>query len=258
VSIEVDGPVDGQEAEPTAERTAEVAAEGTDEPAVEQAPRPARRRRWRWVLGVAAALAVVLLVPFAWVQATGQAHLRTLATVEDSPVALVLGAGLRPDGTPSTYLRRRLDAAQALYDAGTVQVVLVSGDNGSVGHDEPTAMRDYLVANGVPTQDVVLDHAGFDTHDSCVRAHDVFGVDRAVVLTQDYHVRRAAFSCVAAGIDTQGVGVSSASVQPRQAATWRLRELPASTKAWLDGITHAGPTFRGPDETGVRDALLAP
>ena len=81
---------------------------------------------------------------------------------------------------------------------------------------------------------------------------------RAVVLTQDYHVRRAVFSCVAAGIDTQGVGVSSDSVQPRQAVEWRLRELPASTKAWWDGITHAGPTYRGPDEVGVRDALLAP
>ncbi|WP_307858118.1 SanA/YdcF family protein [Cellulomonas fulva] len=217
-----------------------------------------RGRRWRWGLGIAAALVVLLLVPFAWVQAVGQAHLRTLETVEETPVALVLGAGLRPDGSPSTYLRRRLDAARVLYDAGTVQAVLVSGDSGSVGHDEPTAMRDYLVENGVPTQDVVLDYAGFDTHDSCVRAHDVFGVDRAVVLTQDYHVRRAVFSCVAAGIDTQGVGVSSASVRPRQAVEWRLRELPASSKAWWDGLTHADPAYGGPGETGVRDALLAP
>lgn len=216
--------------------------------------RPARRR-WRRRLLVAAALVVVLLVPLAWVQGTGQTRLRALDDVRDAPVALVLGAGLRPDGSPSTYLRRRLDAARALYERGTVQVILVSGDNGSVGHDEPTAMHDYLVANGVPTSAVVLDYAGFDTHDSCVRAHRVFGVDAAVVLTQDYHVRRAVFSCTAAGIDTQGVGVSSAGVRSAQLRRWELREVAASYKGWWDGLTGREPVHLGPAEPGVQDAL---
>ena len=218
------------------------------------ASRPTRRRGRRRLL-VAAALVVLLLVPLAWVQGTGQAKLRTLETVDDAPVALVFGAGLRPDGSPSTYLRRRLDAAQSLYDAGKVSVILVSGDNGSVGHDEPTAMHDYLVGAGVPSASVVLDYAGFDTHDTCVRAHRVFGVDAAVVLTQDYHVRRAVFSCTAAGIDTQGVGVSSASVQPEQLTQWKLREVAASYKAWWDGLTGRDPVYLGPAETGVQDAL---
>ena len=75
-------------------------------------------------------------------------------------------------------------------------------------------MQDWLVTHGVPRDKVVRDHAGFDTHDSCVRAHDVFGVRDAVVVTQDYHLRRALFSCSLAGIDVVGVGVSSTSVQP--------------------------------------------
>ncbi|GEA85770.1 SanA/YdcF family protein [Cellulomonas gelida] len=228
--------------------------EGTPPATPAAVPRRARRR-WRRRLGIAAALVVLLLVPLAWVQGAGQARLRTQETVQDAPVALVFGAGLRPDGSPSTYLRRRLDAAQTLYESGKVQVILVSGDSGSIGHDEPTAMHDYLVAAGVPTGAVVLDYAGFDTHDTCVRAHRVFGVDAAVVLTQDYHVRRAVFSCSAAGIDTQGIGVSSASVRPEQLTQWRLREVPASYKAWWDGLTGRDPVYLGPAETGVQDAL---
>lgn len=217
--------------------------------------RTSRPRRWRRRLLVAAGLVVLLLVPLVWVQGVGQSHLRTLDSVDEAPVALVFGAGLRPDGSPSTYLRRRLDAARSLFDDGKVSVILVSGDNGSVGHDEPTAMHDYLVGSGVPSASVVLDYAGFDTHDTCVRAHRVFGVDEAVVLTQDYHVRRAIFSCAAAGIDTQGVGVSSAGVQPEQLRRWRLREVAASYKAWWDGVTGRDPVFLGPAETGVQDVL---
>ncbi|WP_029290822.1 vancomycin high temperature exclusion protein [Cellulomonas sp. HZM] len=216
---------------------------------------PARRHgRHRTVLLVAAAVVVVLAAPFVVVQAVGLAHRRALADVPDTPVAIVLGAGLRPDGSPSTYLRRRLDAGAALYDQGKVNVILVSGDNGTVQHDEPTAMKDYLVAHGVPADRVVADFAGFDTHDSCVRAHTVFGVDDAVVVTQDYHLPRALFSCRAAGMRVTGVGVSASSVTPQQAVVWRVREVPASYKAAWDALVGRDPKFGG-HETGVQDAL---
>ncbi len=227
----------------------------TSEP--EAQPRPATtRRRRRWTVAfVALGLAVVLALPLVWVQGVGQTRVRSLSTAGPAPVALVFGAGLRPDGSPSTYLRRRLDAAKHLLDDGRVQVILVSGDNGTPHHDEPTAMRDYLTGQGVPADRIVLDYAGFDTHDTCVRAHDVFGVDAAVLLTQSYHLRRALFSCGAAGIASTGVGVSAESVQPRQALNWRLREVPASYKAWWDALTGREPVYRGPRETGVQDAL---
>ena len=198
----------------------------------------------------------LVLTPFVWVQAVGQARIRS--SVDDVPpteVALVLGAGLRPDGTPSTYLRRRLDAAYRLYAEGTVEVILVSGDNRTTDHDEPTAMRDWLVDLGVPADRVVRDFAGRDTHDSCVRAHEIFGVERAVVITQDYHLRRALFSCDRAGLEVVGLGVSSASVKPVEAFGYRLRELPASLKAAWDALTHRRPVHLGPRETGVQDVL---
>lgn len=168
-----------------------------------------RRRVWLPV----AVLAVVVLGPVLAVQATGQAKVRSSATsVDATPVAIVLGAGLRPDGSPSTFLTRRLARAAELY-------------------------------------------AGFDTHDTCQRARRVFGVEAAVVVTQDYHVRRAAFSCAAAGIDVQGSGVSSASVEPSKAVMYRVRELPASWKAALDAVVNRSPVYLGDPEPGVRDAL---
>ena len=202
-----------------------------------------------------AAAFVLVAAPILWVQGVGQTEVRAAGDVRPTSVALVLGAGLKPDGSPSVYLTRRLEAARELYARGAVDVVLVSGDNARTDHDEPTAMLDWLVAHGVPTDDVVRDHAGFDTHDSCVRAHDVFGVDAAVVVTQDYHLRRALFSCTEAGISVTGVGVSSTSVRPVQAVTWRARELPASWRAAWDAVTGRDPVYAGPPETAVQDAL---
>jgi len=213
------------------------------------------RRRVAWIVG--GVLLALAAVPILTVQAVGQSKVRADEDVTATPVALVLGAGLKPDGSPSVFLTRRLDAARDLYERGVVQVVLVSGDNGTPQHDEPTAMLDWLVAHGVPAEHVVRDHAGFDTHDSCVRAHDVFGVQDAVVVTQDYHLRRATFSCAAAGIAVVGVGVSSRSVQPAKAFTWRARELPASWKAAWDAMTSRSPVYAGPPESAVHDALAA-
>ena len=215
-------------------------------------------RRWtrrRLVVLSLGALTLALVAPLLWVQGVGQAKVRSADSVAPTPVALVLGAGLKRDGTPSVFLERRLDAARGLYEQGAVDVILVSGDHGTEFHDEPTAMLDWLVTHGVPTDKIVRDHAGFDTHDSCVRAHDVFGVRDAVVVTQDYHLRRALFSCELAGIDVVGVGVSSDSVQPKQAVLWHLREVPASWRAAWDAVTGRPAVYPGPPETSVQDAL---
>lgn len=215
-------------------------------------PRPRRRM----LLRTAVVVVALVLAPALWVQVVGQTRVRPgVSDISRTDVAIVLGAGLRPDGTPSTYLRRRLDAAAELYARGTVDVILVSGDNSTTQHDEPTAMRDWLIGLGVPEDRVVRDFAGLDTHDSCVRAHQVFGVTDAVVITQDYHLRRALFSCREAGIDVVGLGVSSTSVEPIKAVLYRVREIPASIKAAWDALTGREPVHLGPHETDVEDAL---
>ena len=208
------------------------------------------------MVGVFVVLALVVGVPVAWVQVGGQRGIvDSVDGLEAAPVGIVFGAGIHPNsGLPSIYLARRLQAAADAYDAGKVQVVVVSGDNGQVGYDEPTVMQDWLVGLGVPAEHIVLDYAGFDTHDTCVRANQVFGITDAVLFTQDYHLPRAMSSCRAAGLQVQGVGVSS-STGSSSLVVYRLREAPASWKSFWDGLTNRSPVYPGPPETSVSDAL---
>ncbi|MGP3979879.1 SanA/YdcF family protein [Streptomyces sp. KR80] len=214
-------------------------------------PRDGRRGKRRAVR--AAVLGCVLaLMPATWMHATASPRVREAFDAPSAPVAVVFGAGLWQGG-PTPYLAHRLDAAAELYRAGRIQVVLVSGDNSRTDYDEPGAMRAYLSARGVPDARIVSDYAGFDTWDSCVRAKQIFGVDRALLISQGFHIRRALALCDAAGIDAYGVGVA----EPRDATWWYggLRELGAAGKAALDVALRPTPRFLGPREPDVDLAL---
>ncbi|MDX3240058.1 ElyC/SanA/YdcF family protein [Streptomyces sp. ME03-5709C] len=210
------------------------------------------RRGRRRLLWAAMALSVPALLPSAWLHVTADSRIRTVVNAPAEPVAVVFGAGLW-GGEPSPYLAHRLDAAAELWAAGTVRAVLVTGDNSRTDYDEPTAMRDYLAAHGVPRDKVVLDYAGFDTWDSCVRARRVFGVDRALLVSQGFHIRRALALCGAAGIEAYGIGVDE-----RHDATWYYggaREIAGAVKAAFDAAFTPDPRFLGPRERGVQRAL---
>ncbi len=205
------------------------------------------------LLVVVAIVVVVFAGPWIWVRAV--AHGKTFST-SDAPyrdVALVLGAGLNADGSPSPYLRGRLDDAVALYERGAVHVILVSGDNRTVDYSEPGAMVSYLLAAGVPQDDVVADYAGLDTYDSCYRAGHIFGVESVTVLGQSYHIARAVTTCRMLGLDAIGVG----NEQPHGTSTWRsgeIREIGSNVKLVRDLVTHRQPML-GNQETSVREAL---
>ncbi|GLX37379.1 hypothetical protein Sros01_34520 [Streptomyces roseochromogenus] len=210
----------------------------------------ARRRAVRVVMG----LCVLALLPSTWTHVSAADRLRTTARAPAAEVAVVFGAGLW-NGRPTPYLANRLDAAVELYRTGKVKVVLVTGDNSRREYDEPDAMRTYLTAHGVPDGRVVSDYAGFDTWDSCVRAREIFGVRRAVLVSQGFHIHRAVALCQAAGVDAYGVGVDDA-----HDATWYYggaREVFAAGKAALDAVLRPDPTFLGPKEEGVSRALGA-
>ena len=200
---------------------------------------------------------VLALLPATWLRlSTDSRVVRGGAEAAPSaPVAVVFGAGLW-NGEPSPYLAHRLDTAIELYRHGKARALLVTGDNGRRGYDEPGAMRGYLTERGVPGSRIVADYAGFDTWDSCTRARRIFGVHRALLVSQDFHVRRAAALCRAAGIDAYGVPVR----EPRD-VTWYtggLRELPGAAKAALDAAFTPDPHFLGPREPGVRRASARP
>lgn len=197
---------------------------------------------------------VLALAPSAWMYAVADERVRSVDEVPAQDVAVVFGAGLWK-GRPTPYLAHRLDAAAELYRAGKVKVVLVTGDNSRVEYDEPDAMRTYLTKRGVPDGRIVSDYAGFDTWDSCVRAKKIFGVDRAVLVTQGFHIRRAVALCQAAGVESYGVGVA----EPRD-STWLyggVRELVAAGKAAADAAFEPDPHFLGDQEQGVSEALAA-
>jgi vancomycin permeability regulator SanA len=190
-----------------------------------------------------------------WIDRSARGYLYPAQAVPAAPVALVLGARVRPDGTPAPFLAARLGLAERLYRAGKVKVLLVSGDAGQPDHDEPDTMRRWLVRHGVPARLVVTDYAGFDTYDSCARANRVFGVRRAIVVTQTYHLARAVALCRHLGIDATGVGDDSVRVQPLSWYRAVVREYAACVKAGYDEATGRDPVFLGRHETGVEDAL---
>jgi vancomycin permeability regulator SanA len=218
------------------------------------------RRRWRLLVLVVVVVAAVaapaaVVASRVWIGRSAARHVYDVAGVPAAPVALVLGAQVRPDGTPSSLLAARLEVARQLFAAGRVRVVLVSGDNGSRDYDEPGAMRRWLVERGVPAARVVGDGAGFDTYDSCLRARRVFGVREVIVVTQSFHVRRAVALCREVGVSAVGVGDDSVS---RYGRAWRwgvLREYPAGVKAAVDVLRGRDPAVSGPRVWSVDDAL---
>jgi SanA protein len=151
-----------------------------------------------------------------------------------TPVAIVFGAGLWRDGTPTTVLRDRIATASELYFSGKVQKILMSGDNRYLDYNEPGAMRDYALSLGVPEEDIVLDYAGRRTYDTCYRAHAIFGLDKAILVTQGFHLPRALYTCNALRLKAIGVPSDRHEYSPRSMAYWNLRELPATLTALLE------------------------
>lgn len=181
-------------------------------------------------------LVVAATVPTVWEHVVAAPYVRSVATVPDVPVAVVFGAVVDGD-RPSAFLASRLDAALVLYRAHTVDTILVSGNDDQHGYDEPDVMRRYLLARHVPATDIVTDRAGYDTWDTCVRARQVFGVRRAILVTQTFHVWRAVALCRANGVTGYGVGVDSWSVGVPSTIYGYFREYFAADKAMWQALT---------------------
>lgn len=183
-------------------------------------------------------MANVALWPWAlraWVHLnTSERIYADIQAAPPAPIALVLGAGLWADGTPTPALYDRVATAVDLYKAGKVRKLLMSGDNRFEWYNEPEAMRQLATRLGVPDEDVVLDYAGRRTYDSCYRAREIFEVRQAIVVTQRFHLERALYLCDAFGIQSAGVAADRRTYTPPYAQFWWLRETPALVNAWLD------------------------
>ena len=178
-----------------------------------------------------------------WVNARTAGRIYTNAgEVPPAPVALVLGAGLWRDGSPTPALYDRVATAVDLYQAGRVKKLLMSGDNRFVNYNEPAAMKKLAVQLGAPAEDIVLDYAGRRTYDSCYRAKEIFGVRKVVVVTQRFHLDRALFLCDALGVESVGVVADRRVYQTLR--WWELREVLATAGAWWDvNVRHPMPVL---------------
>jgi len=187
---------------------------------------------------VLAAIAIVLtagalLAIWGWIQWRYDRQVLTdVAAAPKRPVAIVFGAGIRADGGLSPMLQDRMDTAIALYKAGKVRKLLVSGDNRFADYNEPGRMYDYAVRRGVPARDVARDYAGRRTYDTCYRAAAVFGVTEAVLVTQRFHLPRAIFTCRNLGVDS--IGFSADRRAYLSNPYYQLRDAFATVRAWWD------------------------
>jgi vancomycin permeability regulator SanA len=170
---------------------------------------------------------------------------RSSAQVPKEDVAIVFGAGLSADGTPSRMLADRVESAVELYQNGRIHKLLMTGDNSTISYNEVMAMKQYAHNLGVPTQDITLDYAGFSTYESCYRAHKIFDIHRAVVITQNYHLPRAVYTCRQLGLKAVGLGTPDGEIYGlRGMLPYLLREVLANVKAlWNIHITRPLPTF---------------
>lgn len=164
--------------------------------------------------------------------------------IPENRVGLVLGTiKVLPNGRLNLYYQYRIQAAKELYEAGKVEYLLVSGDNGTNYYDEATAMREDLIALGVPENRIYCDYAGFRTLDSVVRSKKVFGQSKITIISQQFHNERAIF--LAKWFDIEAVAYNARDVNFAYGFKIQIRELLARTKLLLDIIIGTQPKFLG-------------
>ncbi|VFA89398.1 vancomycin high temperature exclusion protein [Gordonia paraffinivorans] len=146
-----------------------------------------------------------ITVAATWMYVESSGRIVDAGRVSEGSTLLVLGSLVYDDGTPGDYVRGRLDTAAQLYRTGRVDRIINSGNGSEDAGNEPAVMRAHLEAAGVPPEAIVDDPEGYDTAASCRRAHEDFGADALVVVTQDFHLPRAIALCRDAGVDARGV-----------------------------------------------------
>ena len=179
------------------------------------------------ILGILAIVAVLVINLRIRSYSTRRIYNDVASVPADDRIAIVLGARVEDNGDPSNTLYDRVLTGVELYQAGKTRRLLLSG-----GNAEPDAMKKLAMGLGVPEADLVIDYLGTRTYESCVRAKEVFGIEKAIVVTQDYHQPRSLYLCQSSGIDAIGV---DAKRREYLGERWLwVREYISRVKAWYD------------------------
>lgn len=191
---------------------------------------------------------LILLLPRLITAWNARARLYQSDNAPFTRVAVVFGAGLWRDGSPTPVLRDRIKTAAELYFNGKVEKLLMSGDNQVIEYNEPGAMKTYALDLGVPEEDIVLDYAGRRTYDTCYRARDIFGVSKAILITQGFHLPRALYICNSLGLPAIGVSADQREYRRGSIIFWNIREVIATLIAfWEVHVSHPVPVLGSPE-----------
>ncbi len=163
--------------------------------------------------------------------------------LKDVDCILVLGCLVRADGTPSHMLEDRLKRGVELYKSNAAPKLLMSGDHGRTDYNEVVTMKDYAIDSDIPSSDVFMDHAGFSTYESIYRAKEIFGADKIIIVTQEYHLYRALYIAESLGVDAYGVSCDYRTYSGQSAR--ELREILARIKDFATTIYKPEPTYLG-------------
>ena len=195
-------------------------------------------------LGLAGLGLTTMVAVDSWMIRQAAPYIVTAEQANKAQVAIVLGAFVNDKGYPSPVLQDRIDQGIELYRAGKVDRLLMSGDHGQVDYDEVNGMRTYAEKKGVPSQRIFLDHAGFSTFETMVRARKVFQVESAIVVTNQFHLARSVFLARSQGIQAQGVVADKH--RYFDADHFAQREFAARAKAFLSVYVVSPDVILGP------------
>jgi SanA protein len=193
--------------------------------------------RYRWVIVALLIIALGLLYVHGQVHGYDDRIINDISSLDtrDWPaprVAVVFGASIYGNGDLSPILADRVNTAIELYGAHKVDRILVSGDARHRSYNEPKAMYEYLISHGVSPKDVIVDVSGRSTYETCLRAKEVFGLKRAVLVSQGFHLPRALYIANQLGLDAVGM---AGDMRTEQEIDYQgVRELAAELKAYLN------------------------
>lgn len=192
---------------------------------------------------------LIFMANHACQRATASRIFNSVDTIPANEVGLVLGTSkLTKSGKPNLHFNQRIEAAAALYHAGKVRCLLVSGDNHIVSYNEPSDMRDALMAAGVQASAITCDYAGFRTLDSVIRAKEIFGLSHCTIISEEFHCPRAVWIAQQHGLDAIAFAAPDVGLK-----SWSLRvnareQLARSWCAVDLYLLHRAPKFLGPKE----------
>ncbi len=188
---------------------------------------------------------IVILIINLYVVASTKEQIMTSSTIKaskDIDCILILGAGVW-EGSPSPMLKDRLNAGIELYKSDISNKLIMSGDHGREEYDEVNVMKEFAINNGINSEDIFMDHAGFSTYESIYRTKEIFQAKKIIIVTQKYHLHRALY--IANKLGLEAVGISADSQKYSGQMYRELREILARNKDFALGILKPKPTYLG-------------